>query len=111
MSAATVFDELVLDLAPAGAVGGQMFGARAITLQKKAFACLQGERIAFKLGAGSAAHATALALPGAELWDPSARQRPFKDWVAVPIREASPAHDVVADLASSALGFLASTLA
>ncbi|MGO4105305.1 hypothetical protein AB4Y63_15250 [Leifsonia sp. YAF41] len=111
MSAEAVFDDLILELAPAGAVGGKMFGARAITLQKKAFACLQGDRIALKLGDGSSAHSTALALPGAELWDPSGQHRPFKDWVAIPFGESAPTPDTTTDLATAALSFLASTLA
>lgn len=84
MDAESAFISLAAEFAPAGAVTAKMFGARAITLRKKAFACLQGDAIAFKLGAGSAAHARALAIPGAGLWDPSGMGRPFKDWVLVP---------------------------
>ncbi|HEY8721490.1 hypothetical protein [Pengzhenrongella sp.] len=106
MDAESVFEALAGELAPAGAVAAKMFGAHAITLRKKAFACLQGEVIALKLGAGSAAHTTALALPGAALWDPSGMDRPFKDWVAVPVTDAAS----LSDLAAAALTFLASSL-
>jgi hypothetical protein len=44
--------------------------------------------LAFRLGAGTDAHAEALALPGAELFDPSGKGRPFKDWVSVPVAHA-----------------------
>ncbi|MEJ3653698.1 hypothetical protein WEH80_12010 [Actinomycetes bacterium KLBMP 9759] len=40
--------------------------------------------MAFRLGAGSPEHASALALSGAQLFDPSGGGRPFEDWVAVP---------------------------
>jgi hypothetical protein len=35
------------------------------------------------------AHATALALPGAMLFDPSGMGRPMKAWVRVPLEQAS----------------------
>lgn len=103
MNAESVFEELATELAPGGAVTGKMFGARSINLRNKAFACLQGEIIALRLGAGSAAHSAALALPGARLWDPSGMKRPFKDWVAVPPTGAAE----LSDLAASALTALA----
>lgn len=84
-----LFDDIASDLAPLGAVTGAMFGKRAIKAHGKAFVCLKGDRLAFKLGDGSAAHAEALALPGAELFDPSGKHRPFKDWVAVPHAQAA----------------------
>jgi hypothetical protein len=52
---------------------------------KTSFGCLFGDGLALKLVAGSPEHARALALPGAELFDPSGRERPFKDWVVVPV--------------------------
>jgi hypothetical protein len=84
MDAEAAFEALAAELSPAGAVTGKMFGARTITLRKKAFACLQGDAIALKLGAGSPEHTRALSIPGTHLWDPSGQDRPFKDWVLVP---------------------------
>ncbi|WP_191413667.1 MULTISPECIES: hypothetical protein [unclassified Salinibacterium] len=106
MSAETVFDQLVSELEPAGAEAGTMFGSRAITLRKKAFVCLKDDRIALKLGAGSAAHSAALALPGSALWDPSGTHRPYKDWVSVPASDAK----ILSPLAGAALTYLREVL-
>ena len=106
MSAETVFEELAGELEPAGAVPGTMFGARAVTLRKKAFLCLKDDRIALKLGQGSPAHSAALALPGAELWDPSGTNRPYKDWVSVQTSDVA----TLSPLAAAALTYLRSTL-
>lgn len=84
-----LFDTIADDLAPRGATAGAMFGKRALKVGGKAFACLKGDDLAFKLGDGTAAHAEALALSGAELFDPSGNHRPFKDWVAVPCTHAA----------------------
>lgn len=86
MTPDALFDDIADDLAPLGATAGAMFGKRALKgADGKAFACLKDDRLAFKLGDGTPAHAEALALPGAELFDPSGKHRPFKDWVAVPL--------------------------
>lgn len=79
-----LFDDIAADLAHHGANAGAMFGKRALKAHGKAFACLKDDCLAFKLGEGTPAHAEALALPGAELFDPSGKRRPFKDWVSVP---------------------------
>lgn len=78
------FDELAELFAPQGVTAGSMFGKRALMLDGKGVACLKGEMLAFKLGDGTREHAEALAVPGAELFDPSGKHRPFKDWVAIP---------------------------
>lgn len=78
------FDDLAAQFADAGVTTGALFGKRALKLQGKAIACLKGDDLAFRLGEGTAAHAAALALDGAELFDPSGKHRPFKDWVSVP---------------------------
>ncbi|MEV7005679.1 hypothetical protein [Streptosporangium sp. NPDC051022] len=83
--ARAAFDDLAEDLGRHGAVTSQMFGKRALKHESKAFACLLGGTLAFKLMAGTAEHTEALALPGAELFDPSGKHRPMKDWVAVPV--------------------------
>ena len=83
-----LFDDIAVELAARGAGAGTMFGKRALKVHGKAFACLQGEVLAFRLGEGTDGHATALALTGAELFDPSGKKRPFKDWVAVPLTHA-----------------------
>ncbi|WP_181766334.1 hypothetical protein [Streptomyces albidus (ex Kaewkla and Franco 2022)] len=80
----TLFDELAADLAPRGATAGAIFGKRALKAHGKAFACLKGDTLAVKLGDGTPAHGRALDVPGAELFDPSGKGRPFKDWVAIP---------------------------
>lgn len=82
------FDDIAVELAPAGATAGAMFGKRALKAHGKAFACLQGDALAVKLGHGRADHDAALALSGAALFDPSGGGRPFKDWVAVPVAHA-----------------------
>ena len=65
-----------------------MFGKPALKDQHgKAFACLLGDEVAFRLGRDNTAHADALGLDGAHLFDPSGKDRPMKDWVSVP-----PAH-------------------
>ncbi|WP_174774812.1 hypothetical protein [Cryobacterium sp. HLT2-28] len=106
MDAESAFNSLAAELSPAGAVTAKMFGARAITLRKKAFACLQGDAIAFKLGAGSPEHTRALTIPGAGLWDPSGLGRPFTDWVLVPAIDGPE----LSGLAEAALTGLAAAL-
>jgi len=78
------YDAIVEDLAPRGVLPGAMFGARSLTFEGKAFASVKNQRFAVKLMAGTQTHAEALAISGAELFDPSGKGRPFKDWVAVP---------------------------
>lgn len=94
-------DAIATDLAPRGATAGTMFGKRALTAHGKAFACLKGDVLAFRLGDATAEHAEALGVPGAELFDPSGKGRPFKDWVAVPRTEVWARY---AELALEALG-------
>lgn len=83
-----LLDQIAADLAPRGATAGAMFGKRALNAHGKAFACLKGDLLAFRLGHGTPAHTEALALAGAELFDPSGKHRPFKDWVAIPASSA-----------------------
>jgi hypothetical protein len=84
MSAQESFDHVAADLTARGAVTASMFGKQGLKVGKTAFGCLVGDGLALKLGAGTSAHDGALALPGAALFDPSGRDRPFKDWVVVP---------------------------
>ncbi|GAA3085123.1 hypothetical protein JOF29_002974 [Kribbella aluminosa] len=84
MTPDVLFDDIAADLASRGATAGAMFGKRALKARGKAFACLKGDSLAFRLGDGTPVHAEALTLPGAELFDPSGKHRPFKDWVAIP---------------------------
>ena len=88
MDAEARFDEIVDDLAPRGVLSGALFGARSLTFDGTAFACLKGGHLAVKLGAGRPAHDAALELEGASLFDPSGKGRPFKDWVAVPAAQS-----------------------
>ncbi|WP_426998044.1 hypothetical protein [Pseudarthrobacter sp. N5] len=83
------FEGVAADLAGAGVVLGQTFGARALMINRKAMACLHGDGMAFKLGRESPDHGRALLLPGAELFDPSGMNRPFKDWVDVPVESVN----------------------
>lgn len=88
-AAAEAFESLAADVAGAGVTVGKMFGATSLMVGSKAVGCLHGDGVAFKLGRESAAHAEALALPGADLFDPSGMGRPFRDWVVVPLASAA----------------------
>jgi hypothetical protein len=88
VGAAGAFDRLAEELGPAGVSTAPVFGKPSLKHGSKAFACLFGEAVAFKLMAGTTEHQAALALPGAALFDPSGGRRPMKDWVCVPVAHA-----------------------
>jgi len=59
-----------------------MFGKPCYKLHKKAFCCFFHEEMVFKLKGKQ--HSEALSLDGAQLFDPSAKGRPMKEWVQLP---------------------------
>jgi len=72
--------------ARAGVKASSMFGMPTLKRDGKALAGIYGEGMVFKL-AGDA-HAHALGLSGARLFDPSGMGRPMKAWVVVPSAHA-----------------------
>jgi hypothetical protein len=86
--AATVrrFDHIVEALAGRGVTAAKMFGMPSMRVKGKAFAGVFGGAMVFKLGGD--AHSKALALKGAELFDPSGMGRPMKEWIVVPAAHA-----------------------
>ncbi len=76
------YDGVVHDLTgTTPATASQMFGMPCLKVGGKAFAGLWKDGMVFKLSGD--AHARAMAVPGAELFDPG-MGRPMKEWVAVP---------------------------
>src|SRR5215472_9648447 len=66
----------------------KLFSMPAIYVKGKACAGFtQGKEMVFKLT--GAAHAEALALEGAHLFDPGGMDRPMREWVVVPVAHAS----------------------
>ncbi|GAB4093935.1 hypothetical protein [Flaviaesturariibacter terrae] len=65
-----------------GAEKGQLFGKPCFKMNGKAFTCFFQNEMVFKLT--GPAHAAALAVAGARLFDPSGKGRPMKEWVQVP---------------------------
>lgn len=61
---------------------GQMFGKPCAKVAGKAFIARQGDTLAFKLD--NDVRSTALQQPGAALWDTSGKERPMREWVAIP---------------------------
>ena len=103
MDSSARFDEICDDLLHRnpGVVLTQMMGMPALKLHGKLVAGFvrSEDAMVFKL-TNRDAHAKALALDGAHLFDPSGKGRPFKEWVVVP-----PVHDKRwEELASDALG-------
>ncbi|MFF1879565.1 hypothetical protein [Leifsonia sp. NPDC058230] len=84
MDAAPAFVEIAAELEGAGAVTAKMFGHPALKVNGKVFACEFYGAMAFKLGRETSVHAECMLLPGAVLFDPSRRDKPFQDWVEVP---------------------------
>ncbi len=64
------------------AVKGQMFGKPCFKVGKKAFVCFFKNCMVFKLTGEF--HQEALSFDGSELFDPSGKNRPMKEWVQVP---------------------------
>jgi len=82
------WDQLAAELGDPAIGRSRMMGRPILTHDGTMFACLNGDSVGFKLGAATPEHAGALAVPGAELFDPSGKGRPFKDWVSIPLEEA-----------------------
>jgi hypothetical protein len=70
----------------AGVVSTKMFGMPTLKVGGKAFAGFATAAMAFKLT--GAAHARAMGLEGARVFDPSGMGRPMKQWVEVPYARA-----------------------
>ena len=69
-----------------GVAAGKMFGMPTLKIGSKAFAGSIGGDMVFKLS--RKAHAQALRIPGAHLFDPMGG-RPMKEWVVVPAPQAA----------------------
>ena len=60
-----------------------MFGKPCFKIKSKAFICFFQNEMVFKLT--GEVHQEALSLKGSQLFDPSGKKRPMKEWVQVPI--------------------------
>lgn len=67
-----------------GSEQSQMFGKPCFKINKKAFVAFFQDEMVFKL-AGDA-HAEAIAIQGAKLFDPAGNGRAMKQWVQVPFK-------------------------
>jgi hypothetical protein len=65
-----------------GAEQSQMFGKPCFKINGKAFICFFKNSMVFKLT--DKMHKDALSHDGSELFDPSGKKRPMKEWVQVP---------------------------
>jgi hypothetical protein len=66
-----------------GIVKSKMFGVPCLKVNKKAFVSFYKNCMVFKLKAGSDIHSEVLSLDGSELFDPSGKNRPMKEWIQV----------------------------
>ena len=64
------------------AESGQLFGKPCFKINGKAFMCFFQNEMVFKLNGD--VHSQALNLNGSQLFDPSGKKRPMKEWVQVP---------------------------
>jgi hypothetical protein len=64
------------------AEAGQLFGKPCYKTNGKAFICFFQNEMVFKLTGKE--HEKAIALDGAQLFDPSGKKRPMKEWVQLP---------------------------
>lgn len=78
----------------------QMFGKPCFKINGKAFICFFQNEMVFKLGGD--AHKEALSWDGSQLFDPSGKKRPMKEWVQVPAHYS----DKWAKLAKEALKYV-----
>lgn len=69
-----------------GAESSQMFGKPCLKINGKAFACFFQQCMVFKLTGND--YTAALSLAGAQLFDPSGKGHPMKEWVQIPCEYA-----------------------
>jgi urate oxidase len=69
-----------------GAEQSQMFGKPCFKINGKAFVCFFQQCMVFKLTGDT--YAEALSLEGTQLFDPSGKNRPMKEWVQIPFKYA-----------------------
>jgi hypothetical protein len=101
--ARATYDALTDELtATTEATTGVMFGMPCLKRSGKAFAGFSQGAMVFKLS--GAAHAEALTLPGAHLFDPMGG-RPMKEWVLVPAEHGT----AWPGLARAALAYVGAT--
>jgi len=62
-------------------IKGQLFGKKCFKINGKAFICFFENEMVFKLP--ESIRELAIQLPGSQLFDPSKKQRPMKEWVQV----------------------------
>ena len=60
----------------------QMFGKSCFKINGKAFICFFKNEMVFKLTSDT--HKEAISLSGSQLFDPSGKKRPMKEWVQIP---------------------------
>ncbi len=87
-----------------GAVKGQLFGKQCYKIEGKAFTCFFENDMVFKLS--NSFHGEALQLSKSQLFDPSKKQRPMKEWVQVSYDH----HDEWLNFAKAAAQYVSSTL-
>ena len=64
-----------------GAVESQLFGKPCFKINGKSFCCFFQDEMVFKLN--GEIHREALGLNGSQLFDPSGKKRPMKEWVQI----------------------------
>ncbi len=64
----------------------QMFGKPCFKINGKAFICFFGKTMVFKLNGND--HQETLSLDGSQLFDPSGKNRPMKEWIQVSFHHA-----------------------
>lgn len=82
-----ILNELVAEFSPEQDVNaGKWFGKLCLKVEGKVFAALWGGDVAFKLT--GEAHAEALQVEGAHLFDPRGQGHPMKEWVQIPAAQS-----------------------
>ncbi len=79
-AAQNLFEQIGLQIK--NAKQSQMFGKPCFKINGKAFICFFQSEMVFKLT--GKIHSKALNLKGAQLFDPSGKKRPMKEWIQVP---------------------------
>ena len=78
----------------------KMFGKPCFKINGKAYVCFFQNEMVFKLT--GEAHKEALNLDGAQLFDPSGKKRPMKEWVQIPFKHKNK----WAELAEEAMNYV-----